>query len=105
LVPIRRALGAILIGAYESAQRSIDAKQYGRAGWLLDIASGAAKNQADVLVEAAANFSLDGDTRQAISELKAAQKLGFHDWPKVSADDRFKNLVNKDEFRKLTTER
>jgi hypothetical protein len=101
LIPIRRALGGIMIGSFEAAQSATREKQYSRAGWLLEIASDAAKNPADVLVEAAANFALAKDRKHALSLLREARKLGFADWDALSSDERFKEIVGSDEFRTL----
>jgi hypothetical protein len=74
----RRALGGLVVQAYEAGQRCMGKKNYVAALAYFDLVATGAKSAGGARYERARAYAAQGDAKKCMAELKQAQAAGFH---------------------------
>jgi hypothetical protein len=98
---LRRALGAVTIGAYEAANRTRQSGDNTGTAALYDIIAAAQPENPDALYNVACGFALLGDKKKALRVLQKATAAGFHDLETLSHDKDLDSLRSEPEFQEL----
>ncbi len=99
----RRALGQLVVQAYEAGQRSMETRNYVAALAYFDLVAAGAKSPGGALFERARAYAAQGDGKKCLAELKQAQAGGFHDASALDAAE-FNPYRQLPEFQSLASE-
>ena len=75
---LKRALGELVVQAYEAGERSMETHNYVAALAYFDLVAAGAKSPGGALFERARVYAAQGDAKKCLAELKQAQAVGFH---------------------------
>ncbi len=100
---VRRALGGLVIAAYESGQHSMEGKDYRAALAYFDLAAAGSANPAFAHYQRARAYAMLGNRKGTLAELRLALAAGFHDEPALSAGE-FQSFQGLAEFQTLAAE-
>ena len=100
---VRRALGGLVIAAYEAGQHSMEGKDYRAALAYFDFAAAGSANPAFAHYQRARAYAMLGDKKGTLAELRLALAAGFHDESALSAGE-FKSFQGLAEFQALAAE-
>ncbi len=100
---VRRALGGLVIAAYESGQHSMEQKDYRAALIYFDLAAAGAANPAFAHYQRARVYALLMDKKRTLSELRLALAGGFHEASALAAPE-FHAFHGFEEFQALAAE-
>ena len=81
---VRRALGGLVIAAYEAGQHSMEDKNYRAALAYFDLAAAGSANPAFAHYQRARAYAMLGDRKGTLTELRLALAAGFHDGSALS---------------------
>lgn len=84
---LRRALGGLLVQAYESGDNDLALKKYGAALSCFDVAAAGSLNAGWAHYQRARVYARIADRRNMFAELKLAAELGFHDGSALDSPD------------------
>ena len=99
----RRALGGLVIEAYESGQHSMEEKNYRAALIYFDLAAAGSANPSWAHYQRARAYAMLSDKKGMLAELRLALDGGFHDASALSAGE-FQFFQGLAEFQALATE-
>ncbi len=99
----RRALGGLVVQAYEAGQRSMEKKDYVAALAYFDLVAAGAKSPGGARFERARAYAAQGDAKKCMAELKQAQAAGFHSREALDAAE-FNPYRQLPEFQSLASE-
>ncbi len=100
---LHRALGGLVVHAYESGQRSLEEKDYRSALQYFDLAIAGSGNAGWAHYQRARAFGGSGDKKQMLAELKLSASGGFHDVSALDAAE-FTAYRELPEFRTIVDE-
>jgi tetratricopeptide (TPR) repeat protein len=100
---VRRALGGLVIAAYESGQHSMESRDYRAALAYFDLAAAGSANPAFAHYQRARAYAMLGNKKGTLAELRLALAAGFHDDSALSAGE-FQSLQGLAEFQTLSAE-
>ena len=100
---VRRALGGLVIAAYESGQHSMEGKNYRAALAYFDLAAAGSANPAFAHYQRARAYAMLADKKGMLAELRLALGGGFHDASALSAGE-FQSFQGLAEFQALAAE-
>ena len=100
---MQRALGGLVIAAYEAGQRSLEGKDYRAALAYFDLAVAGSANPAFAHYQRARAYAMLGDKKDTLTELRLALAAGFHDESPLSGGE-FKSFQGLAEFKALAAE-
>jgi len=100
---LRRALGQLVIEAYESAQRNLDEKNYRVALVYFDLAAAGSANPAWAHYQRARAYAMLADRKDLLAELKLSLAGGFHEASALEAAE-FQAFQELAEFQALAAE-
>jgi len=103
VLAMRRALGGLVIAAYESGQHSMEDKNYRAALIYFDLAGVGSANPAFAHYQRARAYAMLGNKKNTLAELRLALAGGFHDASALSAGE-FQALQGQAEFQALAAE-
>ena len=99
----RRALGELVVQAYEAGQRSMETKNYVAALAYFDLVAIGAKSPGGARYERARAYAAQGDAKKCLAELRQAQAAGFHSRDALDAAE-FNPYRQLPEFQSLASE-
>ncbi len=99
----RRALGGLVIEAYESGQHSMEEKNYRAALAYFDLAAAGSANPSWAHYQRARAYAMLSDKKGMLAELRLALAGGFHDTSALSAGE-FQSFQGLAEFQALAAE-
>jgi hypothetical protein len=82
---VRRALGQLVVEAYESGQRSLEEKNYRAAVAYFDLAAAGSANPAWAHYQRARAYAMLADRKKMLAELKLSLAGGFHETSALEA--------------------
>ncbi len=97
---VRRALGGLVIGAYESGELSLSQKNYRAALTYFDLVSAGSANPAWAHYERARVYAVMSDRKNMLAELRLALAGGLHDASALNASE-FQPFQQQAEFQAL----
>jgi len=97
---VRRALGGLVIAAYESGQHSMEQKDYRAALAYFDLAAAGAANPAFAHYQRARAYAMLGNKKGTLTELRVALAAGFHEASALDGEE-FQALRGSAEFQEL----
>ena len=100
---LRRALGQLVVEAYESAQRTMDSKNYRVAVVYFDLASTGSSNPSWAHYQRARAYAMMPDRKKMLAELRVALAGGFHEVSAMDAAE-FRAFRGQAEFQALAAE-
>ncbi|MGH9553533.1 MAG: hypothetical protein ACRD3W_29395, partial [Terriglobales bacterium] len=100
---VRRALGGVVIAAYEAGQHSMEGKNYRAALAYFDLAAAGSANPAFAHYQRARAYAMLGDRKGTLAELRLALAAGFHDESALNGGE-FKSFQGLAEFQALAAE-
>jgi len=100
---VRRALGQLVIEAYESGQRSLEEKNYRAALVYFDLAAAGSANPAWAHYQRARAYARLADRKNMLAELRSSLAGGFHDTSALEAAE-FQAFLPQPEFQALAAE-
>ena len=100
---LRRALGQLVIEAYESGQRSLEEKNYRAAVIYFDLAAAGSANPAWTHYQRARAYAMLADKKNTLAELKLSLAGGFHEASALEAAE-FQAFQGQPEFQALAAE-
>ena len=100
---VRRALGGLVIAAYESGQNSMEQKDYRAALVYFDLAAAGAANPAFAHYQRARVYAMLIEKKTMLSELRLALAGGFHEASALELSE-FQPLKGLEEFKALAGE-
>jgi tetratricopeptide (TPR) repeat protein len=108
---MRRALGGLVVQAFESAQTSIDLKKYDEALLYFDLAAAGSRHPEWIHYQRARVYALKSDKKGVIAELKQAVTGGFNDPSAIELAEfyayrdlpEFQNLIAQIKSKNATT--
>ena len=99
----RRALGGLVVQAYESGQASLDQKNYSVALQYFDLAAAGSSNPAWAYYQSARIYAITSDKKSMLSELKKCLTAGVHDASALDLDE-FQRYRDVPEFKAVAEE-
>jgi len=99
----KRALGGLVVQAYEAGEHCMETKNYVAALAYFDLVAAGAKSPGGARYERARVYAAQGDAKKCLAELKQAQANGFHDPAALEAAE-FKPYRQLPEFQSLASE-
>jgi predicted esterase len=99
----RRALGGLVVQAYESGQRSLEQKDYRAALIYFDLVAAGARDPSGAHYERARAYAMISDKKNMLAELRLCLAGDFHDAAALDAAE-FHAYHDQPEFRALTDE-
>ncbi len=99
----RRALGGLVIAAYEAGQHNMEGKDYRAALAYFDLAAAGSTNPGFAHYQRARAYAMLGDRKRTLAELRLALDGGFHDGSALSGAE-FKSFQELAEFQALAAE-
>jgi hypothetical protein len=100
---VRRALGQLVVEAYESGQRTLDEKNYRVALVYFDLAAAGSANPAWAHYQRARAYAMLADRKNLLVELKLSLAGGFHETSALEAAE-FQAFQGLAEFQALAAE-
>jgi predicted esterase len=100
---LKRALGELVVQAYEAGERSMETRNYVAALAYFDLVAAGAKSPGGARFERARVYAAQGDAKKCLAELKQAQAGGFHDASALDAAE-FNPYRQLPEFQSLASE-
>ncbi len=100
---VRRALGGLVIAAYEAGQHSMEDKDYRAALAYFDLAAAGSANPAFAHYQRARAYAMLGNRKGTLAELRLALAAGFHDESALGGAE-FKSFQGLEEFQTLAAE-
>lgn len=100
---VRRALGGLVVAAYESGQHSMESKDYRAALAYFDLAAAGSANPAFAHYQRARAYAMLGNRKSTLAELRLALAAGFHDESALNAGE-FQSFQELAEFQTLAAE-
>lgn len=100
---VRRALGGLVISAYESGQHSMEGKNYRAALAYFDLAAAGSANSAFAHYQRARAYAMLGEKKGTLAELRLALAGGFHDASALGVVE-FQSFQGQAEFQALAAE-
>jgi predicted esterase len=100
---LHRALGQLVIEAYESGQRSLEEKNYRAAVVYFDLAAAGSANPAWAHYQRARAYAMLVDKKNTLAELKLSLAGGFHEASALDAAE-FQAFQGQPEFQTLAAE-
>jgi hypothetical protein len=100
---VRRALGELMVEAYESGQLCMDEKNYRAALIYFDLASAGSANPAWAHYQRARAYAMLSDRKNMLTELRLSAARGFHDISALEAAE-FQAFQRQPEFQALVGE-
>jgi hypothetical protein len=82
---VRRALGQLVVEAYESGQRNLEEKNYRAAAAYFDLAAAGSANPAWAHYQRARAYAMLADRKKMLAELKLSLAGGFHETSALEA--------------------
>ncbi len=98
---IRRALGSVLVTAFEVGEQMLEAKRYAVSAAYFEVAGAASRQPAELHYKAAIAYALAGQRKQALAALRDAVGAGFDDPVRLRDDPALVTLRDTREFREL----
>ncbi|PYV54111.1 MAG: hypothetical protein DMG97_05860 [Acidobacteria bacterium] len=99
----RRALGGLVVQAYESGQASLDQKNYSVALQYFDLAAAGSAKPAWAYYQSARIYAITSDKKSMLSELKKCLTAGVHDSSALDLDE-FQRYRDVPEFKAVAEE-
>lgn len=99
---VRRALGELVVEAYESGQACLDEKNYRAALVYFDLASAGSANPAWAHYQRARAYAMLSDRKNMLTELRLSAAGGFHDTSALEAAE-FQAFQRQPEFQALAS--
>lgn len=99
----RRALGELVVQAYEAGEASMEKKDYRAALQYFDLVAAGAKSPAGAHYLRARAYAGQGDAKRALEELKQADAAGYHDATSLDAPE-FAAIRQQRDFQSLVAE-
>jgi predicted esterase len=100
---VRRALGELVVEAYESGRSCMDEKNYRAALVYLDLASAGSANPAWAHYQRARAYAMLSDRKNMLAELRLSAARGLHDTSALDAAE-FQAFQQQPEFQTLVRE-
>ncbi len=100
---VRRALGGLVIAAYESGQHSMEGKNYRAALAYFDLAAAGSASPAFAHYQRARAYAMLSDKKGVLAALRLALAGGFHDTSALGAGE-FQAFQGLAEFQALAAE-
>ncbi len=100
---VRRALGGLVIAAYEAGQHSMEGKDYRAALAYFDLAAAGSANPAFAHYQRARAYAMLSDKKGMLAELRLALAGGLHDESALTGGE-FKSFQGLAEFQALAAE-
>jgi predicted esterase len=100
---VRRALGGLVVEAYESGQRNLEEKNYRGALLYFDLAGAGSANPAWAHYQRARAYAMLADRKKMIGELKTSLAGGFHETSALEALE-FRAFQDQADFQALAAE-
>ncbi len=100
---LRRAVGELVVEAYESGQRNLEEKNYRAALIYFDLAGAGSANPAWAHYQRARAYAMLADRRNTLAELKLSLAGGFHEISALEAAE-FQSFQGQPEFQALAAE-
>ena len=100
---VRRALGQLVVEAYESGQRSLEEKNYRAAVAYFDLAAAGSANPAWAHYQRARAYAMLADRKKMLAELKLSLAGGFHDASALEGAE-FQSFQGQAAFQALAAE-
>ena len=100
---LKRALGQLVVQAYEAGEHNMETRNYVAALAYFDLVAAGAKSPGGALFERARAYAAQGDAKKCLAELKQAQAGGFHDVSALDAAE-FNPYRQLPEFQSLASE-
>ena len=100
---LRRALGQLVVEAYESGQHNLDEKNYRIALVYFDLAAAGSANPAWAYYQRARTYAMLADRKNMLAELKLSLASGFHETSALEASE-FQAFQDLAEFKALAAE-
>ena len=100
---LRRALGQLVVEAYESGQRSLEEKNYHAAAAYFDLVAAGSANLAWAHYQRARAYAMLVDRKKMLAELKLSLAGGFHDPSALEAAE-FQPFQGQEGFQALAAE-
>jgi hypothetical protein len=100
---LRRALGQLVVEAYESGQLNLDEKNYRVALVYFDLAAAGSANPAWAYYQRARAYAMLADRKDMLAELKLSLASGFHETSALEASE-FQAFQELAEFKALAAE-
>ena len=100
---LRRALGQLVIEAYESGQRSLDEKNHRAAVVYFDLVAAGSANPAWAHYQRARAYAMLADKKNTLAELRVSLAGGFHEASALEAAE-FQAFQGQPEFQALAAE-
>ncbi len=98
---LRRALGQVLVQAYETAQHFEQEKQPAWAARSYEVAAEATPANMELTYKIASIWASAGDKKKSLAALRRAVTLGFHNMQALAADKHFDSIRNLPEFKAI----
>jgi predicted esterase len=98
-----RALGGLVVAAYEGGQRCLEEKNYRAALAYFDLAAAGSANPAWAHYQRARAYAMLTDKKNTLVELKTSLAGGFHESSALDASE-FQNFRGQPEFQALAEE-
>jgi predicted esterase len=100
---VRRALGGLVVEAYESGEHSLEEKNYHIALLYFDLAAAGSSNPAWAHYQRARAYAMLADRKNTLAELKVSLAGGFHE-PSALESPEFQSFHGQPEFQSLSAE-
>jgi len=100
---LRRALGQLVVEAYESGQHNLDEKNYRVALVYFDLAAAGSAKPAWAYYQRARAYAMLADRKNTLAELKLSLANGFHETSALEASE-FQAFQELAEFKALAAE-
>ena len=100
---VRRALGQLVVEAYESGQRTMDEKNYRAAVLYFDLAAAGSSNPAWAHYQRARAYAMMSDRKRLLTELRLSLTGGFHEASALDAAE-FQSFQGQPEFQAVAAE-
>jgi dienelactone hydrolase len=102
-VVVRRALGQLVVQAYESAQNSMDHKDYRSALLYFDLVSAGSEKSGWAHYQRARIYAMSSDRKNMLAELRNSLAGGFHNHSALEVAE-FQHYREQDEFQAIMSQ-
>ena len=100
---VRRALGQLVVEAYESGQRSLDEKDYRAATVYFDLVAAGSASPAWAHYQRARAYAMLSEKKKMLAELRLSLAGGYHESSALEAAE-FQRFQGQPEFQALAAE-
>jgi len=100
---VRRALGGLVVEAYEAGEQSLNERNYRSALLYFDLAAAGSSNPAWAHYQRARAYAMLADRKNTLAELKVSLAGGFHE-PLALESPEFQGFHGQPEFQSLSAE-